>query len=307
MKETLTFVYCFDENYYNQGFSSIISLLDTSSEKINIVIIYNLDSKRIKIPQVINNHRSLEKIEIFQFLDNNYNFPNLNNNHISAATYYRLFMDNYISNDIKTIFYIDADVIFLKDPINLLKKSRDNLINSNFVIAARTEKYPTDNQNEVFKRLKIDKKYFNAGVLIINLQLWRAQKIQEKLVNKMKAISNLIIHWDQDVMNSYFNGDYQELDKSLNFDSSDFNDVNDDVKILHYIGSNKPWYMSGLFNLGSEYYHENYNKFNKSKYHIVHLWKRSSIQDLIKSFFKFDLFKLKYPFRFIKSFLDSLK
>lgn len=307
MKETLTFVYCFDENYYNQGFSSIISLLDTSSEKINIVIIYNLDSKRIKIPQVINNHRSLEKIEIFQFLDNNYNFPNLNNNHISAATYYRLFMDNYISNDIKTIFYIDADVIFLKDPINLLKKSRDNLINSNFVIAARTEKYPTDNQNEVFKRLKIDKKYFNAGVLIINLQLWREQKIQEKLVNKMKAISNLIIHWDQDVMNSYFNGNYKELDKSLNFDSSDFNDVNDDVKILHYIGSNKPWYMSGLFNQGSEYYHENYNKFNKSKYHIVHLWKRSSIQDLIKSFFKFDLFKLKYPFQFIKSFLDSLR
>jgi len=87
MKETLTFVYCFDENYYNQGFSSIISLLDTSSEKINIVIIYNLDSKKIKIPQVINNHKSLKKIEIFQFLDNNYNFPNLNNNHISAATY----------------------------------------------------------------------------------------------------------------------------------------------------------------------------------------------------------------------------
>jgi lipopolysaccharide biosynthesis glycosyltransferase len=307
MNETLTFVYCFDKNYYKQGFSSIISLLDTSLEKINIIIIYNLNPENIEIPLVVKRHKNLSKIKVFEFKDNNFNFPNLDNNHISAATYYRLFIDNYISNNTKTIFYIDADIIFLKNSISLFKKCSEKLNNSNFVIAARTEKYFSDDQNEVFSRLNINQKYFNAGVLIINLKLWREQNIQEKLIQEMKKIENLIIHWDQDVMNSFFNGDYQELNNNLNFDSSDFNELNNNVKLLHYIGSNKPWYMSGVFNYGSEYYHENFNKFNKSRYHIVHLWKKSSVQELLKSILNLNIFKLRYPIQFLKSFLESLK
>jgi len=307
MNETLTFVYCFDKNYYKQGFSSIISLLDTSSEKINIIIIYNLNPENIEIPLVVNRHENLNKIKVFEFKDNNFNFPNLDNNHISAATYYRLFIDNYISNNTKTIFYIDADIIFLKNSISLFKKSSEKLNNSNFVIAARTEKYFSDDQNEVFNRLNISQKYFNAGVLIINLKLWRKKNIQEKLIQEMKKIENHIIHWDQDVMNSFFNGDYQELDNNLNFNSSDFNELNDNVKLLHYIGSNKPWYMSGLFSYGSEHYHENFNKFNKSKYHIVHLWKKTSVKELLKSILNLNIFKLRYPIQFLKSFLESLK
>jgi len=307
MNETLTFVYCFDKNYYKQGFSSIISLLDTSSEKINIIIIYNLNPENIEIPLVIKRHKNLNMIEVFEFKDNNFNFPNLDNNHISAATYYRLFIDNYISNNTKTIFYIDADIIFLKNSISLFKKCSEKLNNSNFVIAARTEKYFSDDQNEVFSRLNINQKYFNAGVLIINLKLWRKQNIQEKLIQEMKKIENHIIHWDQDVMNSFFNGDYQELDNNLNFNSSDFNELNDNVKLLHYIGSNKPWYMSGLFSYGSEHYHENFNKFNKSKYHIVHLWKKTSVKELLKSILNLNIFKLRYPIQFLKSFLESLK
>lgn len=307
MNETLTFVYCFDENYYNQGFSSIISLLDTASEKIHIVIIYNLDTESIKIPQIVNSHKNLDKIEVIKFINNDFNFPNLDNNHISAATYYRIFVDNYIQKNIKTIFYIDADIIFLKNPINLFKKNREELLSSNFVIAARTEKYFSDSKDEVFSRLNLYEKYFNAGVLIINLHLWREQKIKEKLTAEMKKISNLIIHWDQDVLNSYFNGEYYELDKNLNYNSTDFYNLNNDVILLHYIGSKKPWYMSGLFNFGSQYYHENYSKFNSSKYHIVHLWKIASIIDLVKSIFTLKLFKLKFPIQFLKIFIESLK
>lgn len=307
MNEKLTFVYCFDENYSKQGLSSIISLLDTSSEEINILIIYNLVPSKIKIPNIIKDHKNLNKIEIKQFLNSDYNFPNLEENHVSSATYYRLFVDDYIDNTVSTIFYIDADIIFIKNPINLFKKAYEHLLDSEFVISARTEKSLRQKPDEVFKRLNLSEKYFNAGVLVINLELWRKQNIQEKLIKNMKKISNLIVHWDQDVMNSYFDGEYQELDNNLNFESSSFNEKSEDVVALHFLGSNKPWYMSGVFRYGSHFYHENFNKFNNSKYHIVHLWKRASIIEFIKSIFNLNFFKIKFPLLFIKSFIESLR
>ena len=39
-KDQLNFLYCFDNNYNKQAFTSIISLLNKSSEKISINIIH---------------------------------------------------------------------------------------------------------------------------------------------------------------------------------------------------------------------------------------------------------------------------
>ena len=89
-------LYCFDENYNYQAFSSIISLLDSIDQKICIHIIHNQDLNNNDFPEAIQLHSNLSKILSYKFNDNDNYFPNLENNHISAATYYRLFIDKYI-------------------------------------------------------------------------------------------------------------------------------------------------------------------------------------------------------------------
>ena len=96
---TLNFVYCFDSNYDSQAFSSIISLLDNVNEKIQIFIIHNSYKNTNKFPKKILNHENLNTIEIYKFEDESIHFPNLDKAHISEATYYRLFFEYYLPDN----------------------------------------------------------------------------------------------------------------------------------------------------------------------------------------------------------------
>lgn len=305
-EKILNFLYCFDKNYTLQGYSSIISLLDNIESKINLLIIYS-EERFSDLPNIIKFHKNLNGLKVFKFKDYHYNFPNLENNHISIATYYRLFIENYISDDYETLIYLDADTICLNNPIDKINKTINDLINSNNVIAARTEKKQTlSHDDEVFKRLNLNGKYFNAGVLIINFKKWKELKFTEHLLQKMNEKRDYIVHWDQDVLNAFLNGKYLELEKSLNFNSTDYQNKSESVEILHFIGSKKPWYLSGIFNPGSDRYQENYQKIKNNTYHIVHIWKKSSIKDLLKALITLKVLKLDNPIIFLKSFIKSL-
>jgi len=297
------FLYCFDENYNYQAFSSIISLLESVDENIFIHIIHNKGLSKKDFPLAIQSHKKLSNIISYKFEDYNHNFPNLENNHISAATYYRLFIDNYISSEIDTLIYLDADTICIDNPLKEFGTKMEQLVKSNYTIAARTEEILGDKN---VRRLALNGNYFNAGVLCIDMKKWRKFVLSKQLVNKMNDLDNKIIHWDQDVLNSFFNGQYLELEEELNFNSSSYA-LGKTFKILHFIGSKKPWYLSGIFFSHSEFYHTNYSKISNNRYHIVHLWKLASLKDFTKGVLTLKIFKLKNPILFIKNFINSFK
>ena len=308
-KDVLNFLFCFDNNYDQQAFSSIISLLDNVNEAIVIHIIYNKDTNYDFIPIKIRDHRFLKNIYVYKFNDMNYNFPNLEDSHLSAATYYRLFLDKYIPDNIEYLTYIDSDMICIKNPLENIKIEIEKLKNSKKIVMARTE-YPqtSKNENKIYERLDMVGPYFNAGFLILNLDKWRSDRLTQNLLNEMVELGEKIMHWDQDVLNSYFDGDYIELENVYNFNS--FNGLNqkrNSILFLHFIGSKKPWEMSGVFKMYSEDYHLNYRKLYQDYYHIVHSWKKDSIKQLFKNIMTFKFLQLKHPLHFLKNFITSLK
>ena len=257
MTDKINFLYCFDKNYNKQGFASMISYLDKVSESINIFVIHNTDKFLDQIPDVIINHKKLNKIISYKFNEQGYFFPNLKNRHISEATYYRLFIENYLDKSLKNIFYVDPDTICVNDPIPSLKKGFQELINSEYIISARTEilkseinNYETFYINDPvipFKRLGIDNYYFNAGVILIDFQKWLNSKLTKKLINKLQILKNEIIAWDQDVLNSEINGNYIELSIKFNTYQTEVNSKSiSDILIIHYLGSKKPWTSRGI-------------------------------------------------------------
>jgi lipopolysaccharide biosynthesis glycosyltransferase len=262
-----------------------------------------------KIPEIVLEHDNLNLLEVYKFENLNYSFPNLSENHISEATYYRLFIEKYINKKIESIIYLDADTICINNPLEKFTSLTKTVIKSDFVFGARTEKIISDTKyQETFSRLNMTNKYFNAGVLVVDLKKWRKRSLSEKLLKKLDNIEDKIIHWDQDVLNSYIDGNYVEIDESLNFDSVNLNKKNIDlneIEIIHYIGSNKPWYISGIFENGAKYYHQIYSKIATEKYHVVHLWKKASILEFIKGFLKFKFVQIESPYHLIKSFLKS--
>ena len=70
----------------------------------------------------------LNKLEIYKF---DYDLSIIQETlygHISEATYYRLFLDKYLPDNLDYILYVDADIICYRDPIPLIKEEIQKLL-----------------------------------------------------------------------------------------------------------------------------------------------------------------------------------
>jgi len=301
MKENINFLYCFDSNYNIQAFTSIISLLTNTSKKINIYVIHNEDNFYSQVPEKILNHKNLSSLTSYQFNDYKHDFPNINNVHISVATYFRLFIQNYLPKNEKVFVFLDPDVVCIQDPVKEIQNTIKKLNNSEFTIAAKTEHISGE------ERINVTDKYFNAGVMVIDFQKWQKKDFHERLINKLKDLKNNIVHWDQDVLNSMLNGNYLELGGVLNFKAATkiSKKSKAEVVFIHYIGSHKPWLTSGVFQKDANYYHLNFRNISKDNFHILHKWKLKSMIDFLIAIFTLKIIRLNKPLVFIFEFVIS--
>ena len=87
------------------------SILDNSEETLNIYVLHNEPETLIAKLSYIENHRKLNKIEILEFKKQDVDFPNLIDAHVSEATYFRLFIESFLPDEISNLVYVDPDVI----------------------------------------------------------------------------------------------------------------------------------------------------------------------------------------------------
>ena len=312
----INFLYCFDKNYNFQAFSSIISLLDQVNEKINIFIIHKSENNEKFFPKKILQHINLNNIVISEFDKKISNFPNLYDNHISEATYYRLFCNDYLPKNIETIIYIDAHIICVENPIKLIKADTNKLIRDDKTISTKTELIRSEKSQHTFERLDMSSsKYFNAGVMNINFKKWVEMNVDFN--EKLKEYSDKLEYWDQDLLNHIFDGDYQELDTRLNKvidfafyeyqkDTLNVKKIIDNSSLIHFAGSHKPWSVNGIMCNLSEIYQSEFRKISTSNYHITHKIRSMSLTYLVMNIFNLKFFKINMKFKFFKDLIKSL-
>tara|TARA_Y100000741_G_C18238445_1_gene552646 strand:- start:628 stop:1557 length:930 start_codon:yes stop_codon:yes gene_type:complete len=307
---TQDILYCFDENYNKQALTSIISLLDNVSEPINIHVIHKNKSLFVNLPNVIKFHQNLNKFNTYEFEREASNFPNILNSHISEATYYRLFVEEILPNNIGRILYIDCDIICINDPIKDIKEEFESLSKSNKTIGVSIEKFSKNEEIEIFNRLNLSSTdYFNAGVMFIDFNKWLKKGVPEKSTNIIKKLGIKLKFWDQDVLNKIFNSDFRTIDKKFNFilDIQNTTNIPNGTLFVHYAGSFKPWTARGVVEKNAKLYTQSYRKLGYGNFHITHSWKLSSVAYLIKSIFTLKIFNTKKPINFIFSFINSLR
>lgn len=270
------------------AFTSINSLLDTVDEKINIFIIHQKKNIDKKIPTKIQNHKNLNNLEIFEFSNLDNKFPNVKTSHISEATYYRLFLEDYLDNQVDFLIYLDADVIAIANPLPYFAVKIQNIIKKKYAIAAYThESIPKNDKRSI--SLGITKgKYFNAGVMVIDMAKWQELEIKKQAIKIIQEKNEKLILWDQDVLNIIFNGNYEEIHKEFNYNvnlltysSEDKEYIDEKINLLHYFGKTKPWSISGLCYEISEYYQKEFRKIYSKKYHVVSKDKKTQLKKFI--------------------------
>lgn len=116
--------------------------------------------------------------------------------HITLTTYFRLFVADLLPLDVHKVLYLDCDCIVVGGVVplwetNVEGKALAGVTNRSNSFGSHCERlgYP------------VSYDYFNAGVLVINLQYWRENQVRERLVDyAVKNGSNLVL-MDQDVLN----------------------------------------------------------------------------------------------------------
>jgi lipopolysaccharide biosynthesis glycosyltransferase len=163
--------------------------------------------------------------------------------HLTKASYYRLFIPEIVPGD--KALYLDADIVVTQRIDDLY----DTDISNTFLAAV-------DNPGLYdYRDLEMDPsaKFFNSGVMLINLEYWRNYKVKEKVVNFIRKKPEVIRFTDQDGLNSVINGNWLELHPKYNMHTGFVytqHTAESIIKegfgipvIIHYTSSSKPWHL----------------------------------------------------------------
>ena len=157
--------------------------------------------------------------------------------HITQAMYYRYLFADMLPPEITKIMYMDADIICKGDILPLWQLDLQGKV----LAAARD--YGEDRSCD---RIGLKHgRYFNSGVLLMDLTKWRQQKLAQKLFQWLEQVGGTKILWgDQDALNGVIDGEFVELPKNFNCIVINNTTLNEDLQavIVHYIDYVKPWH-----------------------------------------------------------------
>ena len=309
----LNFVYCFDDNFNFQALSSMKSLLDKITKKANIFIIHKNINSFNKISNLISNHENLSSLHTYQFDSTKINLPPIKS-HVSEATYYRLFISQYLPKDIRFLVYLDADIICVNDPTIKLLETFSEISSEGNVIAAKVETLRKDN-NIFFNRLNLrSDEQFNAGVLVIDYRAWLNQQVESNLIKILNFRFKDIFDYDQEILNIYFDGQFTKLVDDLNYqaigghDQDLYKHIDKNVYFLHYLGKGKPWSVENFIFSTSKFYQKEFEKLGFKRPHLIFPKNKRTIYKFLKLLFSSEFRNYDDRLKFIKySFISFLK
>lgn len=188
---------------------------------------------------------------------------------MTKATYSRLVLPRLLPTDVKKVVWLDADVLVTGD----LERLWETELSGHHLLAVQDPCVPFVSSRYGVRRwrelgLAQQAKYFNAGVMLIDLDRWRHDEIGERAGNYVRDYEAGVTFWDQEGLNAVLSGRWGELDvrwnncpgftmrsknmrsktvrsktvrakpESVRLDSSI-----PDPSIIHFAGTLKPWLL----------------------------------------------------------------
>lgn len=163
---------------------------------------------------------------------------------LPLATWYRLLIPEVIPPEISKVIYLDCDLLVETDITRILNFNFKDY----YLLAATDRKIKISKsalaKSENFKDIG-DQPYFNAGFMVMNLDIIRQEKVMDNAISFARENPDLISTADQDALNAVSIGKWCNLDPCYNLfvknakDGSPF--IYKPKCILHFIGNGKPW------------------------------------------------------------------
>lgn len=195
-------------------------------------------------------------------------------NYITIESYFRLFIPELLPDNIMEAIYLDSDIIVEGDIKELWEiEMKDNalmavpeMFSAGHLVSAP---WALHTYNELC--IPATNKYFNAGVLKINVSRWRKKDISKKIIDYLIKYKEKVLWHDQDGLNAVLWNDWKELPYEWNVATGLFFeheyikiDLSEelakklmvDPKIIHYTTEKgKPWLDTCCHPLKQRFYY----------------------------------------------------
>lgn len=149
----------------------------------------------------------------------------------------RVLLPVYVPQNVERLVYMDVDMICLRPLDELFKLEMGN----NAVAAVAS----LHSEKNVAGLNMSSSRYFNAGLLVVDVPVWRSRELTQKVVDYYQQHSENLPLLEQDALNAVLDGEFTELDERFNF----LVEVNNPLMIkypetaavLHCVNEAKAW------------------------------------------------------------------
>lgn len=255
-----SFLFCANDTYAQHMAACIISLLENSSLDFHHILIagrFNSPETGKKLQSLVDGNEKAT-IEILNFEPpDKVELPT--RIHYTKDIYTRLWVSDFFPESVNRVIYLDSDMIVVGDIAELWQTEM-----SGMMIAAVDIPSSTRNQT-----LGIDDtyNYFNSGVLLFDLYMWRRQKAFAKIISYINANPDKLIDPDQDALNACFFkqrcvldlewnviAPFTWIDNELHYSLEQCVEIVRNAKIVHFNGQSKPWHFLNTHPRKQEYW-----------------------------------------------------
>lgn len=197
--------------------------------------------------------------------------------HFSKETYYRIYAQYLLPEEVDRILWLDADLV--------VKKSINDFYERDFkdrcLIACENI---GDSKEESVKRLGLKRPvYFNAGVLLMNLDAMRRYADKQLLDNFINENVSLFLWQDQDILNKFYEDSILLESTQYNYQVASGEKCREnelgEAAVVHYVGGLKPWQYA-YTGQADKYYLEYLKKVAPGRYYMLKI--ASRLYDILK-------------------------
>lgn len=275
--EEINIVYSSDDNYVHIMGTSIVSLIMNNKSLCNNMTIHILDngiseSNKKKLEKMVNQfsanihfYNVREKLKLLFSSEVVWN----------TTTYARLFIQEFLSDTINRVLYIDPDTII----VDSIEELYFHKIDEKYIMYGVLDRYNMGSNARLELKNCI---YINAGVLLLDLKKWRENKISDRISEMIDKKEWVFA--DQDILNKALENkigilspEYNEYMFSLvlpyeeamkisyrridsYYSREDYENAKKNPVIIHFSGNlfNRPWHKKSKQTM-----HELFDKYYK--------------------------------------------
>lgn len=252
-KSTVNVFFASDRNYLPYLSVALKSLHAHASDKyIYNVRILSEDLTKESFFGVIGETKPNVKISVFSVSDKISHIKKelalRLRDYYSDAIYYRIFIAEMFPT-LNRAVYLDSDIVLNEDVAklyfteigdNILGAVTDESVMASDVFCEYVKKHV---------KMKRAEDYFNSGVLVMNLEKMREEKIKDQFINLLCKYNFKTVAPDQDYLNFLCKGKIHYLDRGWNKHAISENQIpREELYLMHFNMFNKPWKYDGVQN-----------------------------------------------------------